>query len=207
MLSRRISATLLRRLIVSLFLLPFLFGSSPLFAGQEAKSIAIDLVRKEVPGCEKCSFFAVPGTDVHFKRKKLFFVSTLDRLPPPMMTVAISDKGKGWILSHSQLQGWNEAIQGEKISLATDDAAITFAKSFLELAYGRALYIDKLNTTEEKRLRLKIGKDPDPQIRIVRAMKKVRIQFFGKDASGALEWWDLTVNPNGEIEKASSREF
>lgn len=170
-------------------------------------AVAIDAAKKSAEGCDNCLFFALPTKNSMFSQHKLYFVSTLDRLPPPFWTVAMNRKKKAYLLQARELGGWNGALKEAPLKLTTDAQLKDFAKAFLDLAVGRAIYLDDILPGEKNRIEKKMGKMPFSQLRIVRDKTRFRLQFFGKDVTGAVQLWDLIVEPTGHIVKADVREF
>jgi hypothetical protein len=178
-------------------------------AGQLDTSVAIEAVKRKVVDCKECVYFALPTQSRFVREHKLFFVSTVDRIPPPYWTVGLekSKSAEAYFLDAKNLSDWNRMFQKERISLSKDADLVEFAKSFLDLAVGRALFILELNALEKDRIRQKVGKDPISSLKIVRDKERFRLQFYAKDVGGALQQWDLIVLKNGRIEKADVRDF
>ncbi len=174
---------------------------------EEAQTLAINAVKKTVPVCQECVFFAVPVQSHLFRLNNLFFVATLDLIPPPFWTVGISKKEKIYILDSRDVSAWNEMIKEEKIFLKSNEDLEKFAKTFLELAVGRALYIDKLMAGEINRIQKKTKTNPNSSMEIVKDKNTFSISFYGKDLGGMLQKWDLKVDPSGTILKSQVTEF
>jgi len=184
----------------------FLIPGNP-FARPDSRSKAVAAVQKKMPACEKCSFFALPTHHPLISKHELFVASTLDRLPPQIWSVSISQDGTTLVLDWQDTKSWNQFIRKEARQFKTDAEFIDFAKLFLELAVGRALYVEKLKAYEERRLQKQTKKLSHTTTSISRRIKTTEIHFFSKDVGGQLNLWNLTIKPSGEIVDISKKGF
>jgi hypothetical protein len=176
-------------------------------AKTDDRAKAIAAAQDRLADCPKCLLFAVPTKGALIRVHQLFFVSTLDRTPPPLWTVAVSPSGKTYLLSSKDTKDWNAMIKEEKLALFTDDDAKIFAKMFLDLAAGRSLYIPKLTTAEIRRVEKGGLKSPAIETRITRNTERIGLSFYAKDVTGALQLWSLILSPNGQITKVEVKEY
>ncbi|MFH1017779.1 MAG: hypothetical protein V1798_06295 [Pseudomonadota bacterium] len=185
------------------------FLSVPAFAKTDDRSRAMAAVRETFPDCSSCLLFAVPTQGALIHRHSLFVVSTLDRTPSPIWTVAVSPAGKTYLLSYRDPKDWTAMIKGEGLSLGKDDDVRAFAKMFVDLAVGQALFIPKLTPAERQRIEKAGGRPSTAETRIVRGKDRIGITFYAyaKDVSGALQFWNLILTPNGQITKAEVKEY
>lgn len=173
----------------------------------DSSSIATEAVRKELVNCEKCVFFGVPTKNPLVRKHLLYLVSTLDRIPPPYWTVAVSNTGKPLILEPQKLEGWNELFANEKLVLKTPEEYEQLAKGFLDLAVGKALYIDRLMSSEISRIEAKGDKIASPSLENKAGKDARQLTFYSKGLANVLQRWILTVKPNGQIISAQVRNF
>jgi hypothetical protein len=169
--------------------------------------MALTAAREKLADCPKCLLFAVPTKGALIRVHRLFFVSTLDRTPPPLWTVAVSPSGKTYLLNSKDTKDWNAMIKEETLTLSTDDDVKAFAKMFLDLAAGRSLYIPKLTIVEIRRVEKSGVKSPATETRITRSKERIGLSFYAKDVTGALQLWNLILSPNGQITKVEVKEY
>ena len=168
---------------------------------------AIDAVKKLATDCENFLFFSLPTQNPLVHKHTLYFVSTLDRIPPPFWTVALPKKGDPLVLDAQRPDAWNRMMLEEKPSLKTASAASEYVKAFLELAVGRALLVSKLLPNELDQVTKSTKDAPKTSPQIIREKEILSISFYAKDARGILQLWDLLVEPSGKILKVDVREF
>jgi hypothetical protein len=195
------------RIVAALGLILLLSIEPVTSAFADDRSIAIGAAQAALADCPKCLVFAVPAESPLVRSHKLFFVSTLDRIPPPFFTVAVSPEGKARLLDANDPKGWNEMLGDERPPLRTDADWVTYVREFLTLAVARAVYVDRLNAAEETKIRKAIGKLPQAGTKIVRGEDRIGLSFYAKDVAGSLQLWNLIASPAGPIIKADLREF
>ncbi len=98
-------------------------------------------------------------------------------------------------------------VREESLSLGTDENVRAFARMFLNLAVGRAIYIPKLMPAEIKRIEKGGSKPASTETRIVRGKDRIGVSFFAKDVAGALQFWNLILSSSGQITKAEVKEY
>lgn len=173
----------------------------------DPRATAIGTVRKLATGCESCFFFALPTKNPLVKKHSLFFVSTLDRIPPPFWTVALPKKGGPLVLDARKLTAWNRMVAEEKPKLKTDADLEAYVKAYLDLASGRSVFIPELLPAELERVRKKVKEASRTSPQIMRQKEVLSVSFYAKDAAGTLALWDLLLEPTGEILKSDVQEF
>lgn len=194
-------------ILSSLLLALLAFGFGSVDAAPDPRTVAIEKAKKAATGCDDCFFFALPTQNALFKKHSLYVVSTLDRLPPPFWTIAIPKRGGALLLSATETGDWNRMISKERLKLKDDATVEAYVKAFIDLAVGRALYIDKLNSRELALVRKKRKRAVAKSLQIHREKKLLSISFYAKDVTKQLTRWDLLVRPNGTILKADQTRF
>ncbi len=178
-----------------------LWLSSVGLAQASSANLATALVGEKVPQCQGCTFYAVPIQDPIFTLTPLYFVSTLDVIPPPFFSVAVDSKGKAFLVESQPPQSWNRLVQHEKLKIKTRKGIKRWVSSYLKIAGGRAFYLEKLLEPERERVKKKLGTIPPEGLVVKKKMKLFDVSFFGKDAWGQLKRWQLQLNSKGEISR------
>jgi hypothetical protein len=175
---------------------------------QDTRSVAIDVVKRITPHCEGCTFFALPHEHPLIKKHALYFVSTVDLIPSPKWVVAVDKRSfQPYPLNPKELTHWNKVIREEKLRFKSDSELQNLAKMFLELAAGQAIFIEQLLPGESDRIQRKTLSTPNQRFQSIQSGNIFSISFYAKDLWGALQAWDLTVEPAGTILKAEVREY
>lgn len=174
-------------------------------------SQALASVKAGTPECEKCLFFGVPIENEPANRllphHRLFSVSTLDLVPSPIWTVAVSAKPEAFLLEARDLSAWNQMIQAEKLNLSSSEELTLFARVFLRLNSPHSLYIPTLTKAEQSQIQHDGRKVHRQGVHIVKNQGRVGLAFYAKSLGGALERWSLLLENNGQIIKAENKTF
>jgi hypothetical protein len=148
-------------------------------AASDTRRIAIEAVKKVSAVCAGCSFYALPAKSKFIRKHSIFFVSTLDRIPPPFWSVAISRKNETAILDHKNIEEWNAVITSEHLSLKTSAEAEDYAREFVEFCVGKAVYLQTLASQQ-------VGDE-------------LQMKFSTKDIEGKVHTWFLLFTKKGKV--------
>lgn len=183
-----------------------LLWSIPAMAA-DPRAEAVRAVKTRATGCGGCYFFALPTSNPLIRKHSLFFVSTLDRVPPPFSTVAVPNGGAPILLDPKRVTGWNRMIAEENPPLKKKEDFEAYVKAFVELAIGRAQFVSELLPGELLKVQKKAKGATKKSLQVVRGKELISVSFYAKDPLGVLQLWDLTVEPNGTIDKSEVQEF
>jgi hypothetical protein len=168
---------------------------------------AIDAARKSVGGCAGCYWFAIPASDPIVRKQTLFRVSTLDRIPSPVLTIAIPKSGDPLLLDAKRLFGWNRMIAEEKPPLQTKADWEIYVRSFAGLTTGGGSFVPQLLPDELARVKKRARGATKDSLQVVRGKELVSVSFFMRTAAGALQLWDLLLEQDGTITKSNVYDF
>ncbi len=187
--------------------------ASSVQAAPDNLSRALSTVKENTPECKDCLFFGVPIinelANQLIRKHQLFTVSTLDMVPSPIWSVALSSNETPYLLEARDLNGWNQMIQGEQLSLKSQEDFTTYARVFLRLNAPRSLYIPSLTNAEMNRIQSqgKGRKIHKKGVRVIKSKKRVGLAFYAKNVVGNLERWSLLIESGGQVIKAENQVF
>lgn len=189
----------------------FLFGWTLSLAAPSELSKALTSVKENTPECKSCLLFGAPIqnelANQVITKHHLFSVSTLDLVPSPVWTVALSPEGQAILVEARDLDGWNQMIKAEKLRLDSDQQLTSLARVFLRLTSPRSLYIPSLTKAEQKKIASGHRKAHRKGVRVVRSKNRIGLAFYAKNIAGGLERWSLLLEKDGQIIKAENKAF